>query len=70
MSNHLDQRWEGPIAGLRLPIAIWYSLQGEGITTINQLQAVADRLEELIGIGPKFARLIREELARAAASKE
>jgi hypothetical protein len=55
---------EGPIPGLRLPQNAWEALRGEGITTLDRLRAVADQLEKLPGIGPKTARLIREELAR------
>jgi hypothetical protein len=67
MPNHFLDRWEGPIGGLRLPLSAWSSLQGEGITTIDQLKAVADRLERFVGIGPKTAEVIREELARVSA---
>jgi predicted flap endonuclease-1-like 5' DNA nuclease len=69
MPSHYHERREGPIRGLRLPLTAWKSLQDEGITTLGQLMAVADRLEWLIGIGPKMAQVIREELARVAASK-
>jgi hypothetical protein len=69
MPSHLHERWEGPIRGLRLPLTAWNSLQAEGITTLGQLMAVADRLEQLIRIGPKTAQVIREELARVAASE-
>jgi len=43
MPNQYCERWEGPIRGLRLPLAAWNRLQEEGITTIDQLQAAADR---------------------------
>ncbi|WP_201840847.1 hypothetical protein [Microvirga zambiensis] len=67
MPNHYNERWVGPIKGIRLPLADWNSLQDEGITTIDQLAAVADRLERLPGIGLNMARVIREELARLSA---
>ena len=69
MASHLHESWEGPIRGLRLPLTAWNSLQAEGITTLGQLMAVADRLERLTGIGPKTAQVIRKELARVAASE-
>ncbi|WP_162820757.1 hypothetical protein [Microvirga calopogonii] len=69
MPNHYKERWEGPIRGLRLPLAAWNSLHKEGITTIDQLTAVADRLERLPGIGLTMARIIRQELARLAATE-
>ena len=39
MPTHYDERWGGPIRGLRLPLTIWNSLRDEGITTIDRLQA-------------------------------
>jgi DNA integrity scanning protein DisA with diadenylate cyclase activity len=69
MPTHHDERWGGPIRGLRLPLTIWNSLRDEGITTISRLQAIADQLEKLDGIGPKAARIIREELARVSAPR-
>ncbi len=69
MPNHFEERWEGPIRGLRLPLIVWKSLEDDGITTLNQLRAVADRLERLPGIGPKTAQVVRKELARVSASE-
>jgi hypothetical protein len=54
----------GPITGLRLPRHAWEGLHKHRITTIDQLKASADRLERLERIGPKTARVVREELAR------
>jgi hypothetical protein len=56
-------RWEGPIRGLRLPQSTWDALRREGITTLDQLKAVADQVHQFPGIGPKTAQLIRQELA-------
>ena len=67
MPNHFDERWEGPIRGLRLPLIVWNTLRDEGITTLDQLRAVADQLERLPGIGAKMARVTRDELTRASA---
>jgi DNA-directed RNA polymerase alpha subunit len=69
MPNHFDERWEGPIRGLRLPLIVWNTLRDEGITTLDQLRAVADQLERLPGIGSKMAWVTREELARASTSE-
>jgi len=62
----INQDCQGFIAGLRLPAKAWFVLEREDIGTIDQLQAVADRLQGLDGIGPKIARAIRAELARVA----
>jgi hypothetical protein len=70
MPNHFNDRWGGSIRGLRLPLQVWNNLRNENITTINQLRAAAGRLERLVGIGPKAAQIIREELARVSAPKE
>ncbi len=64
MPSYLLERWEGPIRGLRLPAIAWNRLHDEGITTLDQLKAAADHLEQLVGIGPKTAQIIRDELAR------
>jgi DNA-directed RNA polymerase alpha subunit len=57
---------EGYIPGLRLPQSTWNALRLEGITTIEQLRAMADQVHKLPGIGRKSAQVIREELARLA----
>src|SRR5690242_9032353 len=57
MPNHYSGRREGPIRGLRLPLAAWNSLQDEGIRTLDELRASADRLERLPGIGAKTAQV-------------
>ena len=67
MPNHFNERWEGPIKGLRLPLIVWNTLMDEGITTLDELRAIAEQLERLPGIGSKMARVTREELARASA---
>jgi hypothetical protein len=68
--NHYKERWEGPIRGIRLPLAAWNSLHNEGITTIDQLTAAADRLEPIPGIGLNMAQVIREELACVSAVEQ
>jgi hypothetical protein len=54
----------GPIRDLRLPPQAWYVLRRENITTMSKLRAVADRLEQLEGIGSKLAQAIRAEMTR------
>ncbi|WP_414476118.1 hypothetical protein [Microvirga sp. M2] len=60
----------GLIGDLMLPPRAWYVLRRENIKTLNKLRAVADWLEQFDGIGPKTARLIREELARVTSSRK
>ena len=57
---------EGPIWGLRLPLNAWNALQTGGITTLDQLRVVADRIQGLPGIGPTMALTIKVELGRVA----
>jgi hypothetical protein len=60
----LDEPVPGPIEGLRLPRRAWKVLQQENIITLDQLRAVADRLERFDRIGSKTAQVIRAELDR------
>ena len=60
MRHHNGSR-PGPIKGLRLPANAWYVLRRENIRTLNQLTAIADRINQLDGIGPKTALTIHEE---------
>ena len=68
--GHYHERVEGQIRGLRLPFMAWNKLQDENIRTFDQLKAAAHQLEQITGIGRKMARVIRDEIARVAASKE
>ena len=65
-----DRTIPGPIDGLRLPSRAWAVLQAENITTLDQLRAMAGRIDRLERIGPKTARTIRDELARVTPHKE
>jgi hypothetical protein len=58
----------GPIKGIHLPPEAWHILRRENVTTLNKLRAVADRLEQFRGIGPRRAQAIRAELARVTSS--
>jgi hypothetical protein len=60
----------GPIGGLYLPPAAWNMLQREKIQTLEQLVDIADRLEQVDGIEPRMAEVIREALARVAPPEE
>ena len=66
MHKGLFDDCEGPIRGLRLPLNAWNVLHRENITTLFQLTAVADRIEQFPGIGAKTALAIRVELGRVA----
>jgi hypothetical protein len=70
MEHAFYQRYEGPISGLSLPRKTWDVLRRKNITTIDGLRAAAHRVHRFAGIGPKAARLIREEIARVTVPKE
>jgi DNA integrity scanning protein DisA with diadenylate cyclase activity len=69
MTNDLNERKDGPIDGIRLPRSAWKALRQANITTLKQLEASADRIQRFEGIGPKTARIIREEILRLASHK-
>jgi endonuclease III len=63
---YVNQSYHGPIRGLRLPQSAWQALQNAEIRTLDELKAVAVRIEQLPGVGPKTAQVIRAELDRVA----
>jgi hypothetical protein len=67
---HFYDTCAGPIGGLYLPPAAWDVLQRETIQTLEQLADLADRLEQVDGIEPRMAQVIREALARVAPLEE
>jgi hypothetical protein len=68
MPNGFHGSCEGPIGGLRLPQGVWNVLHRENITTFDQLKAVADQIEQVLGLEPKMALVVRADIARVAAS--
>jgi hypothetical protein len=69
MSKGFHAVRDGPIPGLRLPRNAWLALERAGITTLDQLTAVVDRIEHVAaGIGPKSAQSIRAEVDRLGRS--
>ena len=67
MPNGFHGSCEGPIGGLRLPQSVWNVLRPENITTFEQLKAIAEQIEEILGIEPKTALVVRDDIARVAA---
>ena len=70
MKSAFYRRYTGPISGLHLPLKTWYVLRRQDVTTMDELRAVSDRVHRFEGIGPKTARLIRDEIVRVIAPNE
>jgi hypothetical protein len=71
MPNDAWKVCKGPIPGMLLPQYTWHVLESANVTTIDQLQSMADRIERLVpGIGPKSAEVIRAELRRIIAARD
>jgi hypothetical protein len=71
MSKGIHAVRGGPIPGLRLPHSAWIALERAGVTTLDQLTAVVDRIEHVAaGIGSKTAQTLRAEVARVRRSTE
>ena len=63
---YVNQSYHGPIRRLRLPQNAWQALQNAAIGTFDELKAVAVQIEQLPGVGPRTAQMIRAELDRVA----
>ncbi|GEO15343.1 hypothetical protein [Microvirga aerophila] len=71
MSKGFHTVRDGPIPGLRLPRNAWAALERAGITTLDQLTAVVDRIEHVAAlIGPETAHAIKAKVARVGRSTE
>ena len=53
-----------------MPRVAWDMLHREKIQTLEQLVDMADRLEQVDGMEPRMAEVIREALARVAPPEE
>ena len=66
--NHGGDICAGPIGGLYLPRMAWDLLRREKIQTLDQLMANVHRLEQVDGIEPRVAQVIRQAIASTALS--
>jgi hypothetical protein len=66
----IHDTYAGPIRGLYLPRVAWNVLRQEGIRTIDQLSAIANRLEQFKCVEPMMAHMIRQALACATLREE
>jgi hypothetical protein len=60
---------DDPFDGLRLPMSAWRALERAQITTLDQLKAIAPRIETVPGIDPESAQIIKDRLDRMASKR-
>ncbi|EIM26904.1 hypothetical protein [Microvirga lotononidis] len=64
-----SQNRDDPFNGLLLPVSAWKALEDARITNLAQLKAVAPLIDQLRGIGPETAQVIKDRLDRLAARR-
>jgi hypothetical protein len=52
-----------------LPMSAWKALEDAKIIRLDQLKAVAHRLEQIQGMDPETAQVIKDRLARLSARR-
>jgi hypothetical protein len=58
-----------PFDGLLLPTSVWKILEDVKITSLEQLKTIAPRLEQIRGMDPETAQIIKDRLDRLAARR-
>jgi hypothetical protein len=69
MSRALSQHPDDPFGLLHLPIDAWKALEDAKITNLEQLKSVAPRLEQIQGMDPETAQIIKDRLDCLAARR-
>jgi hypothetical protein len=64
MSRRPSKTSDDPFDGLCLPISAWKALESAQVASLDQLRAMAPRIEQVPGIGPDIACVIRDRLER------
>ncbi len=60
---------DDPFAGLLLPMSAWKALEDAKIIRLDQLRTVAPRLDQIQGMDPETAQVIKDRLARLSARR-
>jgi hypothetical protein len=60
---------DDPFDGLRLPVSAWKALEEAHITSLAQLKTMMPVIEQIHGIGPEMAQVIRDRLERLDARR-
>jgi hypothetical protein len=69
MSQGRSQNRDDPFGGLLLPVSAWKVLEDAQITSLRQLKALAPLLDQIRGIDPETAEIIKDQLDRLAARR-
>lgn len=60
---------DDPFDGLHLPVSAWKALEDARITSLTQLKALAPLIDQIQGIDPETAQVIKDRLGRFAARR-
>jgi hypothetical protein len=66
MPQGVSKLSDDPFDGLRLPLGAWRALERARITSLDQLKALAPLIEQIPGIEPRTADVIKDRLDRLA----
>jgi hypothetical protein len=69
MPRSPSQNPDEPFDGLLLPMSAWKALEDAKISSLEQLKTIAPRLEQIRGMNPETAQIIKDRLDRLAARR-
>ncbi len=69
MPRSPSQNSDDPFDGLLLPMSAWKALEDAKISSLEQLKTIAPRLEQIRGMDPETAQIIKDRLDRLAARR-
>ena len=69
MPRSPSQNPDDPFDGLLLPMSAWKALEDAKIASLEQFKIVAPRLEQIRGMDPETARVVKDRLDRWAARR-
>ena len=69
MPRRASNTADDPFDGLRLPLNAWKALESARITSLDQLKALAPLIEQIPGIEPRTAEVIKDRLGRLASRR-
>jgi len=69
MPRSPSQNPDDPFDGLLLPMSAWKALEDAKISSLEQLKTIAPQLEQISGMDPETARIIKDRIERLAARR-